>query len=160
MTHRLSSRLTFYYRFLLPALWIPGFGLAALAVWIGRTNAGEPIPTEIKLVVLAAWIVGSLVILRLALGVKTVYLERDRLIVSDAGNDMRIPLTEVEDIVESRFWNPKLIKVTLRHTLAYPRQIVFLAPVRFQFVWSEHPIVRELRTQVASAKRERTGTMR
>jgi hypothetical protein len=160
MPNRLSSRWTFAYKYLFPTLWIPAFGLATVAIWVGRTNEGDAIPTAIKLFVFAAWIVGSLVILWLALRLWNVQLESGHLIVSNGSKEIRIPITQIEDITETRLWNPKMIKISLGRSSDYPDQIVFLAPMKFQFTFSDHPMVGELRAAVERAKRERSGSRR
>ena len=160
MQQRLSSRLTFFYRFVFPLLWIPGFGLATLVLWTGGTTTGEPIPIEVKFIFLAGMIAGSLTILWLALRIRTVYLERDRLVVSEGLREIRIPLTAIVEVKESRMWNPKMVTVVLDRSSEYPDRVVFIAPMTFQFVWSDHPVVRELRGHIDRAKRERTSSMR
>ena len=160
MPQRLSSRWTFYYKYVFPILWIPGFGLATLAVWSGSMNTGEQIPIEIKVFVVAAWILGSVIMLWLALRVKTVYLEGDRLLVSGGLKEVRIPLVDVAAISETRLWNPKMIKVSLTRTVEYTDHIVFLAPITFRLVFMDDPTAKDLRTRVEKAKRERTGFTR
>jgi hypothetical protein len=83
-----------------------------------------------------------------------VYLVNEKanlLLVSDFDTEEWVQLRQVEEVKETRLWNPKLIKLRLRRAGKWGDLIVFIAPLRFQFVFMDHPLALELRTLVSEA---------
>ena len=103
---------------------------------------------------LFALIFGSWYVIWFSRRLKDVWLEGEYLVVSDYVSEERIPIVHVEEITETRLWNPKLIKLRFSRSSKWGEEIVFIAPLRFQFVFMNHPLVQELRTLVSSAKRD------
>jgi hypothetical protein len=73
--------------------------------------------------------------------------------VSDYRSEETIPLLQIEEVEETRIWNPKLIKLRLVRSGQWGNEIIFIAPVRFQFVFSNHPLVKELRDMIQEKRR-------
>ena len=151
---RLSSLWTFFYQFVFPSVWITGFGAGTLALWFSDDSAMTRPPSDIKFTFLAAWIVGSGFILWFVMRLRTVWLEDDCLVVIYFRKQERIPLALVQDINETRFWNPKTIKVTFQPRPNLPTCVIFMAPVSFQLPFSVHPVVMRLRLLVEEARRK------
>lgn len=149
---RLSSRWTFFYRVILPAIWITGFGAGTLALWFSD-NAAAPEAHEMKLPFLAMWMIGSSFILWFARRLRTVWVEGDHLVVVDFFKEERVPLTLIQEVDETRFWNPKMIKVRFLRRPTLPELVIFVAPLRFQRPFSVHPVVKRLRSSAEEARR-------
>ncbi|HET9982022.1 MAG TPA: hypothetical protein VFQ38_00475 [Longimicrobiales bacterium] len=148
--------MTFVQKRLFPILWISGFGFGTCGLWMGIFTEPTPPPPEMKWVFLGAWIAGSGFILWFVRRLKAVWLEDDHLLVSDYTVEELIPLRNIEEVTETRFWNPKMIKLRLRQPCRWGEEIVFMAPASLQLPFSDHRVVKELRERAAQASMGRT----
>jgi hypothetical protein len=98
------------------------------------------------------WTVGTGIILWFTRRLSDVWLEGPELLVVRGSVQERIRLTDIRDVSESRYWNPKHIRLRLRGGAASQEQVIFLAPVGFQMPFSDHRVVRDLRAEVARAR--------
>lgn len=155
MRERLSSRWTFFYQVIFPGVWIIGFGAGTLTLWLAGDSAPSHPPPEMKFTFLTAWVVGSSFILWFVIRLHTVWLDGDNLVVTHFHKQERIPLALVQEINETRFWNPKTIKVVFQPRPNLPAQVVFMAPLSFQLPFAVHPVVKRLRSLVEETKRQR-----
>jgi hypothetical protein len=149
MRRRISSSLTYFYKRIFPALWIIGFGALTVCPWIGNFTGQA---RELRWIALAAWGCGTGFLVWYSRMLKEVWLYNDQLIVSDYNTEEMVPLRQVEEVKETRFWNPQLIKLRLRRAGRWGDRIVFIAPIRFQFVFMNHPLAGELRSLVSEAR--------
>ena len=155
MRRILSSRITFGYKFLFPVLWITGFGLGTLALWLGKVkwSATQSNPEFLRWQFLIMWLAGASFIIWLSRRIKHVEIDENDLYVSDYFSDVTIPLTEISRITESRWTSPKTVTIHLRHHTPAGSKIVFLPKHRFAWQIS-HPIVAEL-NEIATQARPR-----
>lgn len=151
MRQRLSSRWTIYYKRILPTVWISGFAVATLALWSGAFDGPEPAPLAMKLGFLVATLVGAGFLLGLAHRLEVVWIEGGNLVVSDLSTEEVVPLADIVEVTESRFGNPKTITLRLRRPGRWGDRIRFVAPVRLQLPFSDHPVVQELRSRSSEA---------
>lgn len=148
MERLLSSRMTFFYKRIFPLLWIITFSFITFLVWFsGCQNV------SMKWFTLVCLTGGSLFLFWYSVRLKTVRLQGDNLIVSDYRSEELIPLQQIDEVKETRVWNPKLIKLHLVRSGQWGDEIVFIAPIRLQFVFSNHPLVRELRDMIREKRR-------
>jgi hypothetical protein len=152
MRKRISSSLTYFYKRIFPALWIMGFGALTVLIWLGNFKGRALQPAVLRWFALFIWCVGSGFLIRYSRMLKEVWLYNDQLIVSDFDTEEMVPLSQVKEVKETRFWNPKLIKLRLRNPGRWGDLITFIAPLRFQFVFMNHPLAAELRGLVSDAK--------
>lgn len=144
----LSSALTWFYKFVFSALWIGGFGLGTVAMFVAsHTSSGEDL-REIRWLFLAAWIAGASMIYWTCIRAKKVSLASDSLVISNFRRELRIPLRDVERVTGSFLWNPELIWLHFRRPNDFGSKIVFIAPMRW-FPYGRHPLTRELNALVA-----------
>jgi len=113
MDEKLSSSMTFYYKVLLPVLWIGGFGSGTLAMWLGKFDQPSQPPDEAKLTFLFFLIIGSAFLLRDAVRLKTNTIDKDDLIIKNFARVIRVPLRNITNISESRLMRPKTISLTI-----------------------------------------------
>jgi hypothetical protein len=152
MRKRISSSWTYFYKRIFPALWIIGFGTLTVWLWIGNWKGQGVQPGGLRWIALLAWGGGAGFLLWYSRMLKEVWLYEDQLIVSDYYAEERVPLRQVEEVKETRFWNPKLIRLRLRRAGRWGNCIAFIAPLRFQFVFMDHPLAGELRALVSEAQ--------
>ncbi len=157
MRKRISSSLTYFYKRVFPALWIIGFGVLAAWLWFGNFAHQASQTGGLRWFTLLAWCGGTGFLVWYSRTLKEVWLYQGRLLVSDYDNEEWVPLGQVEEVKETRLWNPKLIKLRLRRAGKWGDQIVFIAPLRFHFVFMDHPLAGELRILVSEAQGKRVG---
>jgi hypothetical protein len=101
----LSSASTFYKKVVLPFIWIFGFGLGTLMLWLEKLGGGpKQIPAEMKWLFLFGWMFGSAFIWWRTTALKKVRLDGKFLYVSNYVEEIAIPLAMIEKVTESR-WN-------------------------------------------------------
>jgi hypothetical protein len=149
MERLLSSRMTFFYKRIFPPMWISAFCFLTLFVWIGACRTDS----SLKWLTLICLTGGSLFLFWFSARIKDVRLQGDHLVISDYRSEELIPLSQVEAVEETRIWNPKLIKLRLVRSGQWGNEIIFIAPIRFQFVFSDHPLVKELWDMIRNKQR-------
>ena len=83
-----------------------------------------------------------------------VWTDGEHLVVRPHGSDIRIPLTDIVEVRESRYRRVKEITIELRHDIpGVGRKIMFPAPFAWQKPWTDHPVV----TRIQELKRLRAG---
>lgn len=142
MRTRLSSSWTTFYRVFSAPLWIAGFGAGTLAL----------AAMSMKLRFLVMWLFGSVFIIWFVRRMSEVWIDGDALVVVRGRLEERIPLAAVDGMTETRFWNPKQIKVQIRRGMASQHTVVFIAPWGIQLPSTDHPVVRQLRAAVEHAR--------
>src|SRR5689334_20250037 len=93
----LSSRLTFYMKVILPALWISIFGIVTVVLWFSINTS----PVEMKWVFLAAFIGGSLSFWWWCIPLKKVGVRGGDLVISNFRKEIMVPLNFIESVTEN-----------------------------------------------------------
>jgi hypothetical protein len=142
---RLSTGATTFWKQVFPTFWITVFGGFNLALWLDLLG-GAPSPLAAKLATLAVWGGLSAFLIRWSRRLRHVWLDGDQLLVQTSeGGRVRVPLTQVREIRETRFQRVKLISFELaRHTPGVGDDFAFVAPLAFQRPFGDHPLVTEL----------------
>lgn len=149
MEKLLSSRLTFFYKRVFPAAWIMAVGIGTLFLWICDYKGAS----SFKWFFLICLFGGSIYLRWFSERLKTVSLQGEQLVVSDYRTEETIPLHQIDEVTETRIWNPKLIKLRLNRPGRWGDEIIFIAPLRFQFIFLNHPLARELRDMISKTRR-------
>ncbi|MGJ4940175.1 hypothetical protein ACQR1W_06335 [Bradyrhizobium sp. HKCCYLS1011] len=144
----LSSAWTFSAKFVFPALWISGFGLGTVSLWLdafhGRNN--ELPPSVEKFVFLGVWIVGSVFILWVCAGLKRVRADGRQLFVSNYRREICIPLNAVQDVRQNRWLNIRPVTIYFRVATEFGDRAKFMPKRRIAIrFWRVDPIVNELK---------------
>jgi hypothetical protein len=161
MQRTLSSAQTFVMKFILPPLWITGFGLGTLALFMPgdgfHDNTGAPPPPEMKWTLLGAWLLGSAFIYWSCVRLKRVRMDDDALYISNYQKEIRVLLRDVAAISENRWLNIHPVTIELSRPTEFGDRIVFMPKVRWFGFWSSHPVVAELREAARRAARGERG---
>ena len=139
---RISSASTGFWKHVFPPIWTLGVGVGMLGLWFEWF--GNPATTSLKLVGVALW-AGTSILFRL--GTRTlreVWLAGEELVVSLEGSKVRIPLTDVIGIEETRGQKLGFYPDRPRRWRTRP-EIRFIPVHRSQIPFTDHPIVRLLR---------------
>lgn len=142
--------MTFLYQKVFPTLWITGLGIGTLTVWfIDGASGGDP---SVKYVFPFLWIAGSAIIFWFTGQIYSVQRQGDCLVVWRFFKQHEIPLDMMDEVTETRFWSPKLIKIRFKAMPGVPEQIKFIAPVALQVPLGTHPSARKLRELTQTRK--------
>jgi hypothetical protein len=145
----LSSRQTFWLKFVFPPLWVGGFGAGTLAFWMDRMSPAPP--SAVKWVFLGAWLGGSALIWWTCCRLKRVRVDEAYLHVSNFRTEVRIPLAALARISESRWVNPNVVTLEFRNPTPFGQRIAFIPKARWVGWFDSHPVVAELRELSARA---------
>lgn len=148
---RLSSHVTWFYKFIFPTVWIGGFGAGTIASFLAPVSAnmdkGNP-----ALVFLFLLVLGSLFIYVLLIRLKSVSLDGENLVISNYKRTIRVPLRNIENVTGSLFMSPELVWVNFRMSTDFGRKIQFMAPLRFFMGLSRPPFAGELMNLMRQAR--------
>jgi hypothetical protein len=151
----LSSAWTFSAKFVFPAVWILGFGLGTILLWLGgfhdRNNATPP--PQIKFVFLAAWVLGSTFILWANAGLKRVRIDERQLCVSNYVQEIYVPFSAIIDVKQNRWLNSRPITIDFRDATEFGDKATFMPKqrIRIQF-WRIDTVVNELKQLAGLAR--------
>jgi hypothetical protein len=141
----ISSRTTFIYKFIFPAIWIPLVGFPAI-MFARNANARGGADMTGAVVYVAAWAVGAAFLLRLAVPLMRVQLRDGRIYASNYRREIEIVPSDIERVTQNVWINVRPITLHLRHETAFGTRIRFLPPSRLILAfWQEDPLVDQLR---------------
>jgi hypothetical protein len=141
----ISSRTTFIYKFIFPAVWIPLMG-AALFAAVGNPNKITGSDESFALAMEALWIIAFAILLRFGIPLKRVQLRDGRIYASNYRHEIEIAPSEIERITQNVWVNIRPITLHLRHETDFGRRIRFIPPSRLILTfWKEDPLVPQLR---------------
>lgn len=142
---RLSSRQTVLMKFVLPAIWLPGFATATILLFSGRLSFDQPPPGEMKWTFLAVTLAGAASLYWFCMRLKRVEMDDNALYESNYLRETSIPLAEIDEVTENRWVNIRPVTVTFRTDTDFGDRVVFMPTTRWWRFWQEHPVVDELR---------------
>lgn len=150
MKRKISSLATFLMKVIFPVIWIPGFGLGTLAMFLGRADAEAGSP---KWAFLFAWVAGSAFIYWGCTRLKVVSVDDNYLYISNYLREARVPLSDIYNVTENRWVNIHPVTIHLRQPSDFGAKIVFMPQAYFSFFGS-HPVVSELKELASSRGRD------
>ena len=145
----LSSKYTFFYKFIFILIWIAGFGLGAREILFFSAEY------DLRWTQYAVtWATIAIFIFFATGSIKTVIMDKKKkvLVVSNYITTHEISFDEIEDIDGSSLLSPKLVWFTLKNPSKFGRKINFLPAVRPQRSIGKHPMVIDLRKEFALDK--------
>jgi hypothetical protein len=148
----ISSASTGFWRDLFPPIWTGAVGIGMLGIWFEWF--GDPASMELKLLGAFLW-AGTSILFRFGTkALREVWLSDSELIVSSDGHKVRIPLSEVREIKETRGQKVKTIRILLRGESRVGSEIRFIPVHRGQVPFTDHPAVQKLRQRMMEIKGE------
>ena len=92
---RLSSAQTFFVKVVFPAIWITGFGLGTLVLFLAGDSFhgrnGEPPPPGMRFLFLAVWLLGSSFIYWSCLRLKRIDMDEHSLFLGNYREEIEEP---------------------------------------------------------------------
>lgn len=140
----LSSKLTFFYKYVVLLIWTAGFALGTRAVLFHEPFFdGRWFEYFLSLVAVAIFIIfstGSILQVRID-------RKNSRLEASNYFKTVLIAFTDIEDIDGTSVLSPKLVWFSLKKDTALGRKITFMPAKRMTRPIGRHPLVMELRQE-------------
>ena len=138
---RLSSLLTFFYKYIFIALSIAIYG------FIAKMFLQSPSPDTAMVIgiLIAACCVTTPLLYLLSGRNKRVCLDGRTFHISNYRDTIEIDISEIESVSGSIMLSPELVWFKLRNPTIFGSTIYFMPRARFFTGFSKHPIVQELR---------------
>lgn len=149
---RISSLLTLPLKFLFLPVYAVSFVNFFLLGWWGPLAHIPEFPPGWFLIVIAGIFTVQGI---LFWPIKRVLIDdaNQMLYVSNYRKEVAIPFSEIADVKESIWSDPRKITVHLQNETEFGKKIVFLSTYRFGgWLASQHPIVDELRIRIAQSQ--------
>ena len=121
----LTGGSTDYFRKVFPIVWSTGVGALTVAVWMDLLG-DAPAPQLVKWALLAVWGGVSTLLFHVFGKLRRVWRDGDELLVGDPLRGLRIHLSEVREIKESRFTQIKTVTLKLRRPTPLGDSITFV----------------------------------
>lgn len=148
----LSSRWTYFVKYIVGPFWILAFGIVALTLMVApdgglRVGRAVPPPPGFQWLFLVIWTVATIGILRFTLPIKRVELRAGQLFVSNYFREWEIFPSDIESVRQNRWVNARPIRVRLRREIdGLGSRFDFIPPQRAMLrFWREDPQVDQLR---------------
>lgn len=139
MQRELSSRFTFFYKYIVIGIWFCGFALGTQEVLL----AGPDHPKWLQY--FATWLLFTGFIYFATGSIKKVTLTGKELVVSNFIRSEVIAVSEVDSVDGSTFLSPKLVWFNLKNPSPFgSRKISFIPAHRMTAGIGKHPLVIEL----------------
>lgn len=150
MARQLSSSWTFICKYVFPAVWITGCGLAPLGLLrdpVAYDALLGAAPPGAEWMFLAGWVAGSAFILWVALPLKRVRVAEGALWVSNYWRETRVPFGFVAEVRQNRWITVRPVSVRLQADLpGLGHHFTFMPRTRpRRAFWREDREVAELR---------------
>ena len=142
---RLSSRLTFWLKFLFPLIWIGGFATGTISLFV--LNVGPE-----RWLFLVATVIGATFLLCVCAPLKVVWMGDGVLRVSNYFRSELIPLADVESVHDSSWLSIRRITLQFTRTTSFGHSILFMPAESWFGLGGTHPIAIRLRNEVAIAR--------
>jgi hypothetical protein len=139
----LSSRATFFYKFLFTGLWFGVFALGSVTA-IFFTKAGDEVVAWLFPV---ASVIGGAFVWWSCGTLKRVQLNGTVLIISNYFHSISVPVSDISE-VRQREINMRPVLVTFKSDTPFGRSIAFIPPISF---FSKNTTFQRLRSLVAEA---------
>jgi hypothetical protein len=142
---RISSRMTFWYKRVLPAKWVGFLLLFVMCPFLRVRDPAQLLPTMSLVIMPALFGVFFYFVLkrRFSLLVDTVFDDGDALVIRNRNMEERIALSDIVNVSSTQFFNPPRITLMLRNRSLFGERVSFCLPARYN-PFSPSPIVYEL----------------
>lgn len=155
---QLSSRFTFFYKYIAPAVWFGGLGWFTLRVFRHPTTSAAAFGLA-KWVLLICWLAGTVTLFRGAARLKRVHLDGAFLLISNYFSETRVAISSLVDVHQDE--RLKTIALGFKDSQPVLGRVEFVpARPRDLLIWSDDWALTELRrlTHIDSDEGEARAT--
>jgi hypothetical protein len=155
---RISSRFTYFYKRVFPALWF-GFLAVFIAIpivgsWTGSTESQWSLAPAFVMPAFMA-VFGYVLMKKLIFDlVDDVFEDGDTLVVKNRGRDDRIALADIKNVNYSPLMSPPRVTLSLRKNSVFGDKVTFCGPIQMM-PFAAHPTINELIERVDAAREGR-----
>ncbi len=136
----LSSSATFFYKFILPSLWIGLFGLVTITMFV--TDSAS---SNLKWQFLGAWIIGGVLIYMMCARIKKVMFDGSLIYVSNYFESDTIEISKVLSVSGTILLSPELVWFKVKEETSFGDTIIFMPKFRLLSGFSKSPAVKKLK---------------
>jgi hypothetical protein len=141
---RISSKLTYVYKRVFPAVWFGFLALVVGLVLVASSAAGRWPPLPFLLVPAAIALFGYVVMDKLVFDlVDEVLDDKEALVIKNGREQARVDLRDIVNVGFTQFVNPPRVTLSLRKPGPFGSQVSFCAPARFS-LFAASTIAKEL----------------
>lgn len=139
MRDTVSSRATFFLKFVFPTLWIIGFGAASVGALRGRLTAaaGQPQRVAAFWVIVGVWLLCSIVLLWFCAPLKRIRMRDGKLLASNFRSEIEIHPADIERVTQNKWVTAQPITLYLRTPTALGSRITFIPPSHVILTFSQ-----------------------
>ena len=146
MTRAYSSGSTPILKYLLGPAWTLGFGYGTYELWTNPTTITDngvvrPVVAADQWLFLGMFLLGATRVLALLVPLKRVRITADGLLVSNYIREVRIPLSEVQDVTQCWWAPPRIVVVQREDALTPSKRCSCSAPMSCS-CWQRSPSPR------------------
>jgi hypothetical protein len=154
----LSSDSTTFWKRVFPAAWTVGVGAVAAMAWLDLIGS-PPAPAPVKIFLVGGWAVFSALFYHWLGRLQHVWRVGDDLVVGDRNHGLRLSLTEVREVKESRMQKLKMVTLELRRATPLGRTITFVpkGAKSIWLPWADSEIAADLRERMERLAPPQTG---
>ncbi len=152
---RVSSKTTFWYKRVFPAIWF-GFLLVFIGISVFGAGSRRDLSTVAPFVILPLAMIafGFFLMKKLVFDlVDEVWDDGDALVVKNSGQEQRIALADIKNVNYSAMVSPPRVALSLRRPTIFGEVVAFCAPLRL-VPFSTSPIIDDLIERIDAARRK------
>src|SRR5215467_303787 len=151
---RISSKATFWYKWIFPLIWFGFLAVFAAVGLVAGSGNNRPFPIFVLIMPFLMAVVGYFIMKKLVFDlVDEVWDDGAALIVKDKGREDRVALSNIMNVSYSPLINPPRVTLMLRQPSNFGTEITFSAPARF-VPFAKSPVIEDLIRRVDAARRK------
>lgn len=152
---RISSRMTFFYKRMFPAVWFGFVFLITAAPFVFRSSMKGDAAAQFVVVPAIMLVLGYVMMRKFVFDlVDEVCDDGNALVIRNGGREDRVRLADIKNVGYSPMMNPPRVTLSLRKSSIFGDSVTFCAPVKF-LPFSASPVVKELIDRVDAQRRGR-----
>ena len=136
---KLSSTMTFFWKFIFPTSWIAGFTISTISTLITSFFKEEAIPFAIVTVL------GSLFLYLFCTRLKVVKMKDNTLYISNYIKEIEIDKSNIEDITENVLINLHPVYIHFKNETEFGYSIMFIPKFDPFLLFASHRVVNQLK---------------
>ncbi|MBK8391993.1 MAG: hypothetical protein IPL23_23145 [Saprospiraceae bacterium] len=145
MKKRLSTSMTFFWKYIFSSIWLGGFGMGTIAAIYTLGTEGLPY--------LIGLIFGFALIYYGCLRAKIVYIDDHYLYVSNFRTNIQIPLENIKNVSDNVMFSPRPIFIEFKNETEFGKKIMFIGYTKMFLFFSTHPAVQEVQNRMILDKK-------
>jgi hypothetical protein len=150
--HRISSKWTFFYKFVFPIFWFGFIVLFLVITLFVPTRSGQSPPIPALIVPIIMFVIGYFLMKKFVFDLADeVWEDGDTLVVKNRGQEQRIAFNEIKNVNYSPMMSPPRVVLSLRRPTVFGDQVAFCAPVRF-VPFATSPLIDDLINRIDAAR--------